>query len=67
MTPDEAREMVEYAAKYHITIIPEQEAFGHLHHVLKFEAVFSGLAKPRMASAGARRPGQLAPDRRMVW
>jgi hypothetical protein len=37
MTPDEAREMVEYAAKYHIAIIPEQEAFGHLHHVLKFE------------------------------
>ena len=37
MTPDEARGLVEYAAKYHITIIPEQEAFGHLHHVLKFE------------------------------
>ncbi len=37
MTPDEAKEMVAYAAKYHITIIPEQEAFGHLHHVLKFE------------------------------
>ena len=37
MMPDEARELVEYAAKYHITIIPEQEAFGHLHHVLKFE------------------------------
>ncbi len=37
MTPDEAREMVDYAAKYHITIIPEQESFGHLHHVLKFE------------------------------
>jgi hypothetical protein len=37
MTPDEAREMVAYAAKYHITVIPEQEAFGHLHHVLKFE------------------------------
>ena len=37
MTPDEAKELVDYAAKYHITIIPEQEAFGHLHHVLKFE------------------------------
>jgi N-acetyl-beta-hexosaminidase len=37
MTPDEARELVEYAAKYHITILPEQEAFGHLHKVLKFE------------------------------
>ena len=37
MTPEEAREMVSYAARYHITIIPEQESFGHLHHVLKFE------------------------------
>jgi hexosaminidase len=36
-TPDQGRELVEYAARYHITIIPEQEAFGHLHHVLKFE------------------------------
>lgn len=37
MTPEEGKELVAYAAKYHITIIPEQEAFGHLHHVLKFE------------------------------
>jgi hypothetical protein len=44
MTPDEARELVEYAAKYHITVIPEQESFGHLHHVLKFEQ-FSGLGE----------------------
>jgi hypothetical protein len=37
MTPAEARELVEYAAQYHITVIPEQEAFGHLHNILKFE------------------------------
>lgn len=37
MTPDEARAMVAYATKLHITVIPEQESFGHLHHVLKFE------------------------------
>jgi len=41
MTPDEGRELAAYAARYHITIVPEQEAFGHLHHVLKFEQ-FSG-------------------------
>jgi hypothetical protein len=44
MTPDEARELVEYAAKYHITVIPEQESFGHLHNVLKFEQ-FSALGE----------------------
>jgi hexosaminidase len=49
ITPDEGRELVAYAAKFHITIIPEQEAFGHLHHVLKFEA-YSGLGEtPRGA------------------
>jgi hypothetical protein len=44
MTPDEARELVAYAAQYHITIIPEQESFGHLHNVLKFEQ-FSALGE----------------------
>ena len=37
MTPAEGRELVAFAAQYHIVILPEQESFGHLHHVLKFE------------------------------
>ncbi len=37
LTPQEAKELVAYARQYHVTIIPEQEAFGHLHHVLKWE------------------------------
>ena len=37
LTPDDARALVAYAARYHVTIVPEQEAFGHLHHVLKHE------------------------------
>ena len=37
LTPAEAAELVAYARQYHITVLPEQEAFGHLHHVLKYE------------------------------
>jgi hypothetical protein len=37
LTPAEAEELVAYARQYHVTILPEQEAFGHLHHVLKYE------------------------------
>lgn len=37
ITQDQARELVAYAAKYHVTIIPEQEAFGHLHYLLNWE------------------------------
>lgn len=37
LTQDQARELVAYATKYHVTIIPEQEAFGHLHYLLNWE------------------------------
>ncbi|MCA1624257.1 MAG: family 20 glycosylhydrolase [Acidobacteria bacterium] len=36
-TPEELREIVAYAQKYHIEIVPEQQTFGHLHKVIKFE------------------------------
>jgi hypothetical protein len=38
MTREDVRSLVEYARQYHIEVIPEQEAFGHLHHVLKHES-----------------------------
>jgi hexosaminidase len=34
---DDAKALVAYAARYHVTIIPEQEAFGHLHKVLTWQ------------------------------
>jgi hexosaminidase len=59
MTPDEARELVAYAAQYHITVIPEQESFGHIHHVLKFEQ-FSGLGEnPHGSVLAPADPGTL--------
>ncbi|HEY1804261.1 MAG TPA: beta-N-acetylhexosaminidase [Terracidiphilus sp.] len=37
LSPSQAAELVAYARQYHVTIVPDQESFGHLHHVLKWE------------------------------
>lgn len=44
MTREDARALVAYARRYHVEVIPEQEAFGHLHHVLKYD-IYSGAAE----------------------
>lgn len=44
MTRDEAGELVAYARKYHVEVVPEQEAFGHLHHMLKYD-IYGQLAE----------------------
>lgn len=37
LTAAELRELVAYAARYHVTIVPEQQTFGHLHQMLRLE------------------------------
>jgi hexosaminidase len=44
LTRAEAQELVAYASRLHIMIVPEQEAFGHLHHILTYEK-YSDLAE----------------------
>jgi hexosaminidase len=44
LTPAEIKELVAYAGKYYITLLPEQQAFGHLHQFLKYE-IYSDLAE----------------------
>jgi hexosaminidase len=44
LTPSEIRELVDYASKYYVTLLPEQQAFGHLHQFLKYE-IYSDLAE----------------------
>ena len=43
-TPAEIKELVEYASRYYVTLLPEQQAFGHLHQFLKYE-IYSDLAE----------------------
>lgn len=55
MSREDVHALVDYASHYHITIIPEQEAFGHLHHVLTYEQ-YAPFAETPMGSVLA--PGQ---------
>ncbi len=60
MTREDVRELIAYAAKYHIDVIPEQEAFGHLHHVLKYE-IYADLAEtPHGHVLAPGKPGSMA-------
>jgi hexosaminidase len=57
--PD-ARELVAYAAQYHVMIVPEQESFGHLQHLLRYDQ-FSALAEtPHGSVLAPGQPGSLA-------
>ena len=44
LTAAEIRELVTYAGRYHVTVLPEQQAFGHLHGILKYD-IYSDLAE----------------------
>jgi len=37
LTPKEINALVDYAKHLYVTILPEQQTFGHLHHMLKYE------------------------------
>ncbi len=44
LTPAEIKELVDYASKYFIALLPEQQGFGHLRQFLKYE-IYSDLAE----------------------
>ena len=60
VTAAEAAELVSYAKLYHITIIPEQEAFGHLHHNLEWEQYQQLAETPHGDVLAPGQPGSIA-------
>lgn len=59
ISPADARELTAYAAQYHITVIPEQEAFGHLHHNLTWEQYAPLAETPHGTVLAPAQPGSL--------
>ncbi|AFL87962.1 N-acetyl-beta-hexosaminidase [Terriglobus roseus DSM 18391] len=65
LSPAQARELVAYAAQYHVTIVPEQEAFGHLHYMLN-EELYAPLSEtPNGHVLAPGQPGSIALTKRM--
>ena len=60
ITAEEAIELVAYAKLYHITIIPEQEAFGHLHNSMTWEQYQPLAETPHGAVLAPGQPGSVA-------
>ena len=59
ISKEDAKALVDYAERYHITIIPEQEAFGHLHKVLTWQQ-YAPLAEiPNGAVLAPGQPGSM--------
>jgi len=59
MSAADAAALVAYAAQYHVTIVPEQEAFGHLRHMLVWEKYQSMAETPHGAVLAPGQPGSV--------
>lgn len=60
ITASEAAALVAYARPYHITIVPEQEAFGHLRNALIWEQYQALAETPHGAVLSPVQPGSIA-------
>jgi hypothetical protein len=59
LTPAEAAELVAFAQRYHVMVVPEQEAFGHLHQVLKYDLYKDVAETPHGHVLAPGQPGTL--------
>ena len=60
ITAADAAALVAYARPYHITIVPEQEAFGHLRNALVWEQYQPLAETPHGAVLAPGQPGSIA-------
>jgi hexosaminidase len=59
ISASDARELVAYAKQYHVEIVPDQEAFGHLRHALVYEQYQQLAETPHGAVLAPGQPGSL--------
>ena len=60
MSRADVAELVAYARRFHVTVIPQQQTFGHLHHALKLELYADLAESPHGHVLAPGQPGTLA-------
>ena len=60
LTPAEIRELVAYARRYHVELVPEQQTFGHLHKALRLEKYAELAELPNGDVLSPQQPGTYA-------
>jgi hexosaminidase len=58
ITPAQLHELAEYAAQFHVALIPEQQSFAHMHNTLRLERT---PAQPSFPTAFCWRPTHRSP------
>jgi hypothetical protein len=66
LTTEEIHELVAYAKRYYITILPEQESFGHLHKILRLEKYANLAETPYGGVLAPVEPGTLPFIRKLI-
>jgi hexosaminidase len=59
ISANDARILVAYARQYHVLVVPDQEAFGHLRHMLVYEQYQPLAETPHGAVLAPGQPGSL--------
>jgi hexosaminidase len=59
ISAEDARALVAFARQYHVLVVPEQEAFAHLHHNLTWESYADLAETPHGDVLAPAQPGSL--------
>jgi hexosaminidase len=65
ISASDARELVAYAKPFHVLVVPQQEAFGHLRHMLVYDQYQALAETPHGAVLAPGQPGSLTVIKQM--
>ncbi|MFN2448393.1 MAG: family 20 glycosylhydrolase [Candidatus Baltobacteraceae bacterium] len=66
ITPAQLRELAQYAARFHVSLIPEQQTFAHMHNTLRYEKYAAAAEQPHSFLLSPASPLTIPYVRRLI-